>query len=252
MTKLMAITAHPQDLVERTGGTVAKHIERGDEVMWVNLTSGAVTHAFNMFPAEGEDKLKDMEKIKEMKREELERAANILGVQHWHFLDFPENPMTLGFDEYKTVIELMRSFRPDIVITQHPMEYGRFDHMDAGEFAIRCVDYVRADGFDSPLAPHSVSEVYFAYYLDSRSDVLMATPRHAPDVVVDITDVAEKKKAAMAEFATTQTKPGEDFSAKMDVFMASIDGAVGYVNGFGYGEQFVRFNPSKVQYLPAG
>ena len=53
MTKLMAITAHPQDLAERTGGTVAKHIERGDEVMWVSLTSGVVTHAFKIFPAEG-------------------------------------------------------------------------------------------------------------------------------------------------------------------------------------------------------
>ena len=38
----------------------------------------------------------------------------------------------------------------------------------------------------------------------------------------------------------------------MDIFMASIDGAVGYVSGTGYGEQFVRFNPAKVQYLPAG
>ena len=120
----MAITAHPQDLAERTGGTVAKHIERGDEVMWVSLTSGVVTHAFNVFPAEGEDKLKDFDKIKEMKRQELERAADILGVQHWHFLDFPENPTMFGYDEYKTVIELMRSFRPDIVITQHPWSTG--------------------------------------------------------------------------------------------------------------------------------
>lgn len=248
----MAITAHPQDLVERTGGTVAKHIESGDEVMWISLTTGVVTHAFNVFPAEGEDKLRNIENIKETKRQELERAADILGVQRWHFLDFPENPMILGLEEYKTVIELMRSFRPDIVIAQHPVEYGRLDHMDAGEFAIRCVDYVRADGFDSPLPPHTVREVYLSYYLDYRSDVLMATPRQAPDIVVDITDVAEKKKAAMAEFGATQTKPGEDFSAKLDTFMASIDGAVGYVNGIGYGEQFVRLNPVKVQHLPLG
>lgn len=250
MVRLMAITAHPQDLAERTGGTAATHIERGDEVMWVSLTTGAVTHAFDTFPATGEDKLKDIEKVKDAKREELERAASILGVQHWHFLDFPENPMIVGFDEYKTVIELMRSFRPDIMITQHPVEYGRLDHMDAGEFAIRCVDYARADGFDSPLAPHTVREVYMSYYLDYRSDALMAAARQPPDIVVDITDVAEKKKAAMAAFATTQTKLGEDFSAKLDTFMASVDGAVGYVNGMGYGEQFVRLNPAKVQYLP--
>ena len=65
MARLMAITAHPQDLAERTGGTAAKHIERGDEVMWVSLTTGVVTHAFNTFPATGEDKLKDIERIKD-------------------------------------------------------------------------------------------------------------------------------------------------------------------------------------------
>ncbi len=252
MTKLMAITAHPQDLVERTGGTFAKHIERGDEVMWVSLTTGVVTHAFNTFPATGDDKLKDIDKVKEMKRQELERAANVLGVQHWHFLDFPENPMILGMEHYKTVIELMRSFRPDIVITQHPVEYGRLDHMDAGEFAIRCVDYVRADGFDSPLAPHTVKEVYFAYYLDYRSDMLMATPRQAPDVIVDITDVIDKKKAAMGEFGTTQAKPGEDYAAKLDKMVASVDGGIGYLHGIGYAEQFSRLNPTTVQHLSIG
>jgi LmbE family N-acetylglucosaminyl deacetylase len=78
----MAIVAQPADLAERTGGTVAKHIARGDEVMWISLTSGVVTHAFDTFPAAGEDKLKDFDKIKEMKRKELASAADVLGVQH--------------------------------------------------------------------------------------------------------------------------------------------------------------------------
>jgi LmbE family N-acetylglucosaminyl deacetylase len=120
MTKLMAITAHPQDLVERTGGTFAKHIERGDEVMWVSLTTGVVTHAFNTFPATGDDKLKDIDKVKEMKRQKLSRACKVLGVQSWKLLDFPENPMLSGFDEYSTVIELIREFRPDVVLCPPP------------------------------------------------------------------------------------------------------------------------------------
>ena len=113
--------------------------------------------------------------------------------------------MIFGFDEYKTIIELMRSFRPDIVITQHPLEYGRFDHMDAGEFAIRCVE-----GRHGRVRVHD-------------------SPRPSPGPA-----------------RTSPTSP------KMDIFMASIDGAVGYVSGTGYGEQLVRFNPAKVQYLPAG
>jgi hypothetical protein len=54
----------------------------------------------------------------------------------------------------------------------------------------------------------------------------------------------------MMEFETTQTKQNEDFGKKMDLFMASIDGSAGYYNGMGYAEQFTRWNPERVQYLP--
>ncbi len=84
--------------------------------------------------------------------------------------------MLLGYEHRKEVIEIMRGFRPDIVICPHPMEYGRLDHVDAGMFAIRCVDYVRADGFDSPLAPHTVKQIYMFHYQGYRPETL-AGPR---------------------------------------------------------------------------
>ena len=123
--------------------------------MFVSLTTDVVTHAFNVFPATGEDKLKDIDKVKEMKRQELSRACKVLGVQSWKLLDFPENPMLSGFDEYSTVIELIREFRPDVVLCLHPTEYGRHDHMDACRFVVACVDYARVDEFSFALAAHA-------------------------------------------------------------------------------------------------
>jgi LmbE family N-acetylglucosaminyl deacetylase len=123
--------------------------------MFVSLTTDVVTHAFNVFPATGEDKLKDIDKVKEMKRQELSRACKVLGVQSWKLLDFPENPMLSGFDEYSTVIELIREFRPDVVLCPHPTEYGRHDHMDACRFVVACVDYARVDEFSFALAAHA-------------------------------------------------------------------------------------------------
>ena len=61
--------------------------------MFVSLTTDVVTHAFNVFPATGEDKLKDIDKVKEMKRQELSRACKVLGVQSWKLLDFPEGAL---------------------------------------------------------------------------------------------------------------------------------------------------------------
>ncbi len=158
--KIMVFAAHPQDPFERTGGTVAKHLARGDQAMFVSLTAGVVTHAFNTFPPTGDDKLRDIENVKSAKREEFERAARVLGLTDWRALDFNESPLLVGLDETIVLVDLIREFRPDVVLTHHPVEVGRHDHMDCGRCAIAAVDYARADGFPSPLAPHTAQLVY--------------------------------------------------------------------------------------------
>mgnify|MGYP005854863117 CR=1 FL=1 len=248
--KIMVFAAHPQDPFERAGGTVAKHLARGDQAMFVTLTAGVVTHAFNVFPPTGADKLRDIDKVKEAKRQEFERGCKKLGLTDWRFLDFPESPLLVGADEYLIMINLIREFRPDVVLCPHPVEVGRQDHMDCGRYAVAAVDYARADGAPSPLAPHTVKDIFMFYYPDFRSDQLLGSPRKAPEVIVDITDVLEQKRAAMREFAGTQTKKDEDYERKLDRFFASVDGAAGFLNGMGYAEQFVRWNPERVQYLP--
>ena len=119
--RIMVIAAHPQDPFERAGGTVAKHLARGDEAMFVSLTTGVVTHAFDIFPSTGEDKLRDVEKVKDMKHGEFESGAKILGLTDWRVLDFPESPMLVGKDEYVTMVNLIREFRPDVVLCPHPV-----------------------------------------------------------------------------------------------------------------------------------
>ena len=248
--RIMVIVAHPQDPFERAGGTVAKHLARGDEASMISLTTGVVTHAFNIFPPTGEDKLRDVEKVKELKRLEFEEAARILGLTHWRVFDFPESPMIFGLREYVEVVNVIREFRPTVVLCPHPTEFGRQDHMDTGRYAVAAVDYARADGFPSPLAPHTVSDVFMFYYEDFRSEQFMGVPRHSPEIAVDITDVLDKKRAAMAVFEGTQRKAGEDYAGKLDRFFASVDAGMGYMLGMGYVERFSRLNPEKVKYLP--
>lgn len=248
--KVMVVAAHPQDPFERAGGTVAKHLARGDRAKLVALTTGVVTHAFGVFPLVGGDKLMDVEKVRAAKRAEFERGAKALGVAEWEILDFNESPLIVGLPEYIKLVNVIRDFRPDIVLTSHPVEVGRQDHMDCGRMTLAAVDYARADGFPSPLAPCVVPNLFMFYYPDFRSDQLMASARHMPEVVVDISTVVEKKKAAMMEFMTTQAKAGEDYLKTMNLFMASVDGAVGYRNGCAYAEEFSRWNAERVQYLP--
>lgn len=247
--RIMVVGAHPADPIERGGGTAAKHVARGDEVMVVALTSGVVTHAFNTFPATGADKLQGIDDIAAQKRRELASAADALGVA-WHAFDFHESPLLTGLTEYVAFVDLLREFRPNVVLCAHPVEVGRQDHMDSGRFTIAAVDYARAEGFPSALAPHTVGNLFLFYYEDFRSEQLMGGPRHSPEVVVDISAVIDQKRAAMMAFASTQEKEGEDYRRKLDRFFERVDGAAGYMHGFDYAERFSRWEPERVQHLP--
>lgn len=249
-TRILVVGAHPADPFERAGGTVAKHLARGDQAMLVSLTSGVVTHAFNTFPKTGADKLRDLELVKAGKLEEFERAARTLGVTNWRMLDFPESPLLVGLSEYVVMVDIVREFRPHVVLCAHPVEVGRHDHMDSGRFTIAAVDYARADGFPSPLAPHAVPNLFMFYYEDFRSEQLMGAPRHAPEVIVDISPVIATKREGMLAFGDTQAKEGEDYRLKLDQFFEHVDGAAGYIHGFDYAERFSRWEPERVQYLP--
>ena len=248
--RILAVGAHPADPVERAGGTLAKHAARGDDTMTLSHTTGVVTHAFNIFPATGEDKLKDAPEVGERKRTEAREAARLLGLGNAVVLDWPESPMLFDLSRYVEMVEILRDFRPDVLLCPHPVEVGRHDHMDSGRFTIAAMDYARADGFPSPLAPWTVPHLFMYYYEDFRTNQLMGTPRQSAEVVVDITAVIDRKRAAMLVFGGTQTKRGEDYPARLDRFFASGDGAVGYNNGFGYAERFNRWHPHRVGYLP--
>jgi LmbE family N-acetylglucosaminyl deacetylase len=250
--RIMVVGAHPADPFERAGGTVARHLARGDVAMLVSLTSGVVTHAFTSFPATGKDKLRALDAVVATKRDEFERAARMLGVQEWRLLDLPESPMHFDLEAYVIMVDLIREFRPHALICQHPVEVGRHDHMDAGRFALAAADYARAEGFPSELAPHAVPHPFMSYYQDFPTEQLMGGPRHAPEVIVDISDVIDIKREAMLQFGTTQAREGEDYRRRLDRFFERVDGAAGYLHGFEYAERFTRWHPERVQYLPLG
>jgi len=156
----------------------------------------------------------------------------------------------VGLAEHVALVDLIREFRPTVVLCPHPTEFGRFVHMDAGRVVVAAVDYARADGFPSSLAPHTVADLFLFYYEDVRTETFMGAPRHAGEVAIDITGVVDKKRAAMAIFGRTQAKAGQDYAKMLDGFFASVDGAAGYALGTGYVERFVRLNPVLGRHLP--
>jgi mycothiol S-conjugate amidase len=141
--RLMTVHAHPDDESSKGAATCARYVSEGAEVMVVTCTGGEAGSILN--PAmDRPEVLADMIGVR---RTEMARAAEILGVEHrWlGFVDsglpegdpkppLPEGCFALEPLEVPTeaLVRVMREFRPHVVVTYD--ENGGYPHPDH----IRC------------------------------------------------------------------------------------------------------------------
>ncbi len=141
--RLMAVHAHPDDESSKGAATMAKYVDAGVRVLVVTLTGGERGDILN--PAMD---LPDVHgHIAEIRRDEMAKAAEILGVEHrWlGFIDsgLPKGdpPPPLPPDSFALVplevstgdlVRVVREFRPHVMTTYD--EHGGYPHPDH----IRC------------------------------------------------------------------------------------------------------------------
>jgi mycothiol S-conjugate amidase len=137
--RLMTVHAHPDDESSKGAATCARYVADGHQVMVVTCTGGEAGSILN--PAmDTPDVLTNMPAVR---RSEMERAAQILGVQHrWlGFVDSglpegdPRPPLPagcfglIGLDEgTEPLVAAIREFRPHVLVTYD--EHGGYPHPD--------------------------------------------------------------------------------------------------------------------------
>jgi mycothiol S-conjugate amidase len=137
--RLMAVHAHPDDESSKGAATTAKYAAEGDDVLVVSLTGGERGSILN--PAMDVPGILD--RIEEVRREEMAEAAKALGVQHrWlGFVDsgLPEGdplpPLPEGCfalvpleEATEALVRVVREFRPHVMTTYD--ENGGYPHPD--------------------------------------------------------------------------------------------------------------------------
>jgi mycothiol S-conjugate amidase len=137
--RLMAVHAHPDDESSKGAATMAKYVAEGVDVLVVTCTGGERGSVLNPKL----DRPEVWENIATIRREEMDRAREILGVrQAWlGFIDsgYPEGdpppPLPEGCFGLQPVdraaaplVKLMREFRPHVVTTYD--EEGGYPHPD--------------------------------------------------------------------------------------------------------------------------
>ncbi|WP_344605523.1 PIG-L deacetylase family protein [Sporichthya brevicatena] len=227
-TRVLVVTAHPDDVDYGVAGSIARWTAEGIEVAYCIVTDG---------DAGGSDPSITRAEMAAQRREEQLKAASVVGVRQVEFLGYPDGRLTVSLELRRDISRVIRQFRPTRVITQNPIRdlrsmYGSHpDHTATGE-ATFCAVYPDArNEFAHPelvaaegLAPHTVSEIW------------MLAPGGG-DVTVDITDTFDRKMAALWAHVS-QTAHLTDLEDRMRAW-ATAQAAAGNLPAGRLGESFV-------------
>jgi len=110
----MVIGAHPDDNDFGAGGTSALWAKQGKKVVWVIMTDGA----------EGSEVPSIIDTDLMLIREQEQRmAAEVLGISAVEFLRFSDGHLRNSEAARKAVVQLIRKYRPRLVVTHDPSEH---------------------------------------------------------------------------------------------------------------------------------
>lgn len=218
MTRILVITAHPDDVDFGAAGTVAQWADEGAEIHYGICTNG---------DAGGFDPTVPREEIPGIRQGEQRAAAALLGVRDVHFLGYPDGDLEVNQELRRDIARLIRLVKPHRMLIQSPernwqrIPASHPDHLAAGEAAMRAIYPDARNPFAHPqlmaegLSDWVVPEIW-----------VMGGPHN--NHWVDITDVYDRKLAAIRAHASQVAHLPE-----LDTKMRTWFGATAIEGGFG-------------------
>lgn len=216
--RALVVVAHPDDIDFGVAGTVALWTDAGVEVTYCLVTNG---------DAGGFDASISREEMARIRQAEQRAAAKQVGVSDVRFLGYPDGRVEVTLDLRRDISRVIREVRPQRVITQWPSRNmvripgDHPDHMAAGEATLCAVypdarnEFAHIDAL-SDLAPWSVAETW----VSSNQQV---------NHYSDITDVLDRKKAALREHVSQVENV--DIDALFDWWMGGNAKQAGWPEG---------------------
>ncbi len=177
--RLLAIGAHPDDCEVRAGGLAALFRERGWSVTFASLTNGDAGH----------HRL-SREALAVRRRAETRAVSERFGIDYF-VMDNHDGELEATLENRRRVIRLIRTCRPDLVLTHRPNDYHP-DHRYASLLVQDAAFMVTVPLIceETPALPRNP---VFAYFQDAFTKPAPFTPA----VVVDITRVMDAKQAML-------------------------------------------------------
>ncbi len=198
VSRVLVITAHPDDVDFGAAGTVALWTEAGLEVSYCIVTNG---------DAGGSDRSVSRTEMAAIRQAEQTAAAKQVGVHDLHFLGYPDGQVEATIALRRDLARVIRLLRPDRVVCPSPERfYARMgashpDHRAVGSAALDAIYPDSRNPFafpellaDEKLEPWTVREVWVA-----------GSP--TPTNYVDITETFPRKLAALRSHVSQVNDP---------------------------------------------
>lgn len=181
--RVLVIGAHSADFVWRAGGAIAL----ADEARVIALSYGERGESGELWKVEGQTP----ENVKRVRHAEAEKAAAALGAG-FRALDFGDYPLEVGPERLARVVEEIREYAPDVLITHTDTDPFNPDHPVAHAVVQRARSLAAGAGVAS--AFESIAPPQLFLFEPHQPELCNFTPT----TFVDITPVYDAKVEAMA------------------------------------------------------
>lgn len=256
--KILVIAGHPADMFDHCGGTLLRHIQRGDEVTCVSLTQGLRVHDevisdvfrnhINEYSDEEITKLQQ-ERLR-VKYAEVINACGLFGIKDVRFLDYDDEILMATPEIVSKTAKLIREVHPDVLITHWPFEDAGIEnhHAIAGKIAITAKAAAASVNFEDKTPAARIAQTFFMLSPhDCSSFSLLGADKiaHATHYV-DVSDVVDLKIKAVETMASQKYNlPG--YAQRTVERWAGTFGTRVRVP---YAEAFIADDPEVYDYLP--
>lgn len=216
---VLAIGCHPDDVEISCAGTLLKCKQRGDKVAVCHVANGNLGHV-----------IIQPDELREMRIQEAKNAGAIAGIEVVTCDVGDYMPNACDFSHRDKIIEVIRDYDPDLIITHSPTDYMP-DHLAVSRLVF--------DATFGATLPHYGSgrpgKLTPLYYMDN-----LAGMNFNPTEYVDISDVIDTK-LEMLECHVSQMKWMRDHDhIDFADFVRTCSKARGYQCNAEYAEAFTQ------------
>tara|TARA_B100000700_G_scaffold182313_1_gene201214 strand:+ start:306 stop:1007 length:702 start_codon:yes stop_codon:yes gene_type:complete len=177
---LLVFGAHPDDVELACGGTIIKHTQKGKKVGVIDLTMGELGTRGNA----------------ELRLQEAQHASIILGLSLRENMGFKDGFFQDSEENKISLIKKIRSYKPDIVITNSPLDRHP-DHGRSHTIVTEACFLSGLEKIETNQKPWRPTSIYHYIQFDNLK----------PDFIIDISKQIDLKLDAVKSYRSQFYNP---------------------------------------------